>query len=37
MKTLALALALTFATLGGALAISALSSTHVAACQGNNC
>jgi hypothetical protein len=38
MKHLVLAAALAFAVLGGAVAVSALSSTHVAACPNNpNC
>jgi hypothetical protein len=37
MKKLALALALALAVVGGAVAVSALSSTHVAACpQGTS-
>ena len=36
MKKLALALALAFAVIGGAVAVSAVSSTHVAACPGNS-
>jgi hypothetical protein len=37
MKKVALALALAFAVLGGAVAVSAVSSTHVAACTNPNC
>jgi hypothetical protein len=37
MKNLALALALAFAVIGAAVAISAVTSTHVAACQNPNC
>jgi hypothetical protein len=39
MKKVALALALAFAVVGGAVAVSAVSSTHVAACPtgSSNC
>jgi hypothetical protein len=37
MKQLALAFAVALAMLGGAVAISAFSSTHVAAYPNNNC
>jgi hypothetical protein len=36
MKKVALALALAFAVLGGAVAVSAVSSTHVAACAAGS-
>ena len=38
MKKLALAVALTLVVIGGAVTVSAVSSTHVAACPNNpNC
>jgi hypothetical protein len=37
MKTLLIALALTFAVIGGAVAISGTSSTPAYACVTNNC
>jgi hypothetical protein len=37
MKKLALTLALAFTVFGGAVAISAVSCTHLAACPNNNC
>jgi hypothetical protein len=37
MKKLAFAMALVLAALGGAIAVSAFSSTHVAACPNPQC
>jgi hypothetical protein len=37
MKKLVLAFALALAVIGGAVAVSAVSGTHVAACERNPC